>query len=168
MCLTVNVYIAKKDSFDRDDIKRLKADTLGFNIYLRKSKFSKRGSHLMIVELGAGGCACSLLTDEAGFDSPTWQLRLEVLDGLASLVNRIWDTVGGLLTFDALWYAEAPVENRDVTIEELYAIIGNNKIGSKTRYFIRSEEEIRKLDKIEEKNKAYLDQMEELFRNRKS
>ena len=164
MCLTVNVYLGNEYKIGRQQVRDLQAGVLGYYVHLNKPLFSRRGRHLTIYELGEGGCACSLLSEEAGFDSSTWDLRIEMLEGLAQLINRIWDISGGLLIFDALWYAKGPEEDRNVTIEELNAIIRTNKLGSKTRYFVISEEDLKILKNIKEKNKNYLGAMEELLR----
>lgn len=84
----------------------------------------------------AGGCACSLLTDDAGWDEPFWSLRPEILEPLACTLEAV--AAGGVSEFrvEALWGME-PLEDREVSPGEMSGLARAGQIGTRTRYHVR-------------------------------
>ena len=84
----------------------------------------------------AGGCACSLLTDDAGLDAPFWSLRPEILAPLARTFEAITASRVTEFRVEALW-GEEPLEDRHVSPGEMAELARAGQIGTRTRYFVR-------------------------------
>ncbi len=85
----------------------------------------------------AGGCACSLLTDEADWEAPYWSLRADMLEPLASMLHGIASAGLDEFTLEALWSGEEPDREEQVSVSELLACIRSGQVGTRTRYQIR-------------------------------
>jgi hypothetical protein len=81
------------------------------------------------------GCSCSLLSDNADWSSPTWELAADVLEGLAKAVAVIADEAGGL-EFNASWMGEEPLTRTPGTLDELVADIRANRIRNHHAYIV--------------------------------
>jgi len=82
-----------------------------------------------------GGCACSLLDDEADWDAPNWIFDPSVLEGLACVLKLLHDEAGGF-TFQALWIGDKPQTQAHVTLRELLADVAINRIRNKHVYVV--------------------------------
>ena len=89
--------------------------------------------YLRVSEPGEG-CACSMLADDARWDSETWALRSEATTKLAEAMRWVAEHAGGPWTFEARW--DLPVESRGVTRAELLDIIARGAIRIRTRYVV--------------------------------
>ena len=81
------------------------------------------------------GCSCSLLSDDADWNSPTWILDPGVLEGLASAVELVAARAKGL-TFEALWIGDSAETSERVPLKRLLRDIRSNAIKNKHRYLV--------------------------------
>jgi hypothetical protein len=82
-----------------------------------------------------GGCACSLLSDNADWNNPTWDLDPQVLDGLAKAVTLLGERVSGFV-FQAIWMGDEPETTDRVRLEQLLRDIRANAVRNKHVYRI--------------------------------
>src|SRR5690349_8952275 len=62
-----------------------------------------------------GGCACSLLSDDADWNADAWSMRPEILEQLARTLQILTDEGPPELSVEALWLGEAASETVRVT-----------------------------------------------------
>ena len=82
----------------------------------------------------AGGCACSLLSDQADWNAETWAMRPEILERLASTLQVLVEEGPPNLSVQALWFGETPGETVRVTAARLVALARASGLGTRTRY----------------------------------
>jgi hypothetical protein len=85
------------------------------------------------------GCSCSLLSDDADWNNPTWALEPDVLEGLAKAVEAIADQAKGL-TFQAIWIGERPATRSRVQLKQLLRDIRGNAVRNKHVYVVGAAE----------------------------
>lgn len=83
-----------------------------------------------------GGCACSLLTDEADWNAEAWTMRPEVLDPLARTLSTLAERGPEGMTAEALWVGEKADREQKVTVRELAALARASRLGTHTRYVL--------------------------------
>ena len=136
MCLSICVYSDKLD----DKIARSIADSfqteakLEVEVWPPKKWRKKTPLHLSITE--EGGCACSLLTDEAGWDEETWDIRPEIRPRLALIIEQLRNALPDGFTIEAMWEGDEAEHDVALTINELSVIVKNNKIRTRVRYTV--------------------------------
>jgi hypothetical protein len=86
----------------------------------------------------AGGCACSLLADDANWDAALWSMRPEVLDPLARTLEAVGESAPEGFTAAALWVGDTPRQEPVVSLEQLVAIARAGQLGTRTRYRVPS------------------------------
>ena len=86
-----------------------------------------------------GGCACSLLNDDADWDAETWSMRSEVLDRLAATLETLAMRGPQGLVVEALWQGETAEKTVSVTPSELAEIAKSSGLGTRTRYTVVAE-----------------------------
>ena len=79
-----------------------------------------------------GGCACSLLSDDADWDADFWAMRPEILEQLARTLQIVVDEDSRRLTVEVLWVGETPRQTARVTAAELVALTRSSRLGTKT------------------------------------
>lgn len=81
-----------------------------------------------------GGCACSLLSDNADWNAEFWSMRPEVLEPLAATLQAV--VKGGIscLTVEAVWNAEQASLERRMSLEEFIEEVRAGRIRTRTRY----------------------------------
>jgi hypothetical protein len=83
-----------------------------------------------------GGCACSLLTEEADWGAEAWAVRPEVLEPLARTLSTLAERGPEGMTVEALWVGEKPGREQKVTARELAALVRASQLGTHTRYVL--------------------------------
>jgi hypothetical protein len=86
-----------------------------------------------------GGCACSLLSDDADWDAETWSMRPEILTRLASTLEILAMRGPKDLVVEALWAGDVPKDTVSVTPSELGKIAKSSHLGTRTRYTVVAE-----------------------------
>ena len=81
-----------------------------------------------------GGCACSLLSDQADWNADAWAMRPEVLEQLARTLQILVEEGPPNLAVEALWVGETPRETIAVTAAELVTLARLSGLGTRTRY----------------------------------
>ena len=93
---------------------------------------------LLILSEPGKGCACSMLTDDAEWGKPQWDMRAEVLSRIAATLKNIAAIASEGFEFESLWIGDKADKTEVITIEDMLRIVRSGKIGQKTRYQIRS------------------------------
>ena len=81
-----------------------------------------------------GGCACSLLSDQADWNADTWAMRPEILEQLARTLQILVEEGPPNLSVQALWVGETPGETVRVTTATLVTLARSSGLGTRTRY----------------------------------
>ncbi len=110
---------------------------LDFHLAGAASFLGRDNPRLSISEKGEG-CACSMLTDDADWNDPAWDMRREVLPDLALALLFISELASKGFIFEALWAGDKPEKNVEVSLDEILEIVQRNEIGTKTRYTVRA------------------------------
>lgn len=87
-----------------------------------------------------GGCACSLLADDADWDAAVWSMRPEVLESLRRTLVHLGSALSGGFVLQALWQGESSKEEFTVTAGEIADIAGNGNLGTHARYRVIANE----------------------------
>ncbi|UCG57337.1 MAG: hypothetical protein JSU70_21020 [Phycisphaerales bacterium] len=119
-----------------DRLAHVTGDANLLNTSERKNWLRKPTGLVFLFEEGEG-CACSMLTDEADWGQPYWDLRPEVLPVIANTVERLASSIKEPFQFEALWAGDHPEQNMAVTATELADLIKAGKIGQKITYNVK-------------------------------
>jgi hypothetical protein len=139
MCLVVSVEllgVPKKEARLLTSERRL-SDSIELRFGGMTRLFNRGNPLVFLSEIGEG-CGCSMLTDNADWNAPTWDLREEVVGPLADKLVTIDREVANGFAFEALWVGDRPSIERRVTIGELVECVKTNQIGTKVRYVVLS------------------------------
>jgi hypothetical protein len=82
------------------------------------------------------GCACSLLADDADWDAAVWSMRPEVLPQLAATLATLRQHTAEGFVFQALWVGETASHDKQVSIEEMRALVESGQISTDSRYLV--------------------------------
>ena len=138
MCL---MLIATASSSGRETlgVAAREASAAGLSVELepRPRWFRTRNTPARAVISETGGCACSLLSDEADWNADVWAMRPEVLERLGRTLEILAETGPNGLAVEALWAGEAPRVTVRVSPSELAALARSSALGTRTRYEIR-------------------------------
>ena len=126
MCLQLFVVPAVPNKVSPD---RLSKES---GLRVEKHRSPMPGSLHVSVE---GGCSCSLMSDGADWNAPTWALDPKVLDGLARILRLLNDEAAGF-TLQALWIGDEVETEGHVPISEVVADVLNNKLRNKHKYVV--------------------------------
>lgn len=80
-----------------------------------------------------GGCSCSLLSDNADFNEPVWEMEPDVLEPLATALQVLGEEAGGF-TFQAIWMGEHSQTSSEPSLPEFLQDVRNNRIKNKHLY----------------------------------
>lgn len=80
-----------------------------------------------------------LLTEEADWDAPTWDLDPGGSESLARTLEWLCVRLDSSFEFFAAWPPEDIDHALEMSIEQLAALVRGNLIGARTRYIVRSE-----------------------------
>lgn len=83
-----------------------------------------------------GGCACSLLADDAGWENEYWQMDSKILEKMANTLREFNKKIKTQFTFEAVWLGDEILKEKSLPLEDLLFHIENNKIETKTCYKI--------------------------------
>ena len=83
-----------------------------------------------------GGCACSLLADDADWDAPVWAMRPEVREPLAQTLETLASGIPSGTVIEALWVGESAGHDQHVTPAGLAALVRADSLGTRTRYVV--------------------------------
>lgn len=98
-------------------------------LWVRRGKTTARVSE-------TGGCACSVLADNADWDAPSWAMRPEVREPLGRTLETLAARVPDGMVVEALWSGDHPLREQVVTPAELGALARADGLGTRTRYYI--------------------------------
>jgi hypothetical protein len=136
MCVIISATLSRADL---ESVSRLPLDGISvapIAIEIPHRSFWRRSTSLTVSERGGGGCACSLLHDDASWDHPCWILRSEAREPLATTFRRLRDQLSGGFDFQALWVGEQASDSLSVSIAALCDLIAGDEIGTKTVYHV--------------------------------
>jgi len=102
------------------------------------ASFFGRGTPRLSISEAGEGCACSMLTAEADWNAPAWDIQPTLLLPLANSLAFISERAARGLILEALWVRDKPEKNLEVSPDELLRIVRENRVGTKTRYFVRA------------------------------
>ncbi len=79
---------------------------------------------------------CDLLSDEADWDAPTWNLTEPGRRKLADALIRVRDGQPGSWTFTALWHGDKVAHDVTLAADDLIELVRANRLGNFTRYVV--------------------------------
>lgn len=83
-----------------------------------------------------GGCACSLLSDDAGWEQAAWAMRPDIVNVLASTLEILAAQGPTDLVVEALWVGDRFNKTVSVSPRELAELARHSKLGTLTRYVV--------------------------------
>ena len=84
----------------------------------------------------SGGCACSLLADDADLYAPYWSMRPEALAPLANTVEHLAASGPGGFGLRALWVSDDVEREEGLSVPEMLAVLRAGRLGTRTRYLV--------------------------------
>ena len=102
------------------------------------ASFFGRGNPRLSISEAGEGCACSMLTDDADWNAPAWDIQPTLLLPLSNLVRYISERASNGLILEALWAGDKPEKNLELSPDELLSVVRENRVGTKTRYIVRA------------------------------
>jgi hypothetical protein len=141
MCLVLTI---RASAAARDDLARVAASLPAGTLRAvvapaprHRPRFPwARPSHAEAVVSEDGGCACSLLDDDADWDAPTWAMRPEAREALARTLAAFAEGAGVEFAVEALWAGERAAAEHRVTGGELVALARSGALGTRARYVV--------------------------------
>lgn len=88
----------------------------------------------------AGGCACSMLTDNAHWHDPNWDMRPEVLELLARTLEAVGKALQQGFRFLPLWAGDKATEEHMVSVREIAALAREGRLGTRICYHVAPSE----------------------------
>jgi hypothetical protein len=134
MCLELIVTVPEQSPERLEELARSCSSAGPLEVAAHHDGWFRRIHNLRVSEPGEG-CACSMLADNARWDSETWALRPEATTKLVETMQRVTDLAIGPWTFEARW--DSAAEERSVTPAELLDVIARGAIGIRTQYVVR-------------------------------
>ena len=135
MCLIMTVRLSEPDVPSAADIAAAATSADTIEVAAGRRFFRRITGELKICEPGQG-CACSMLHEDADWDSAAWRMRPEVLQRLASTLAKIRERISQPFTFETLWVGDDVYYERQVAFEDLRGIIESGQIATHTRYTV--------------------------------
>ena len=141
MCLCVTVELV---GLDREavvsavDTASQTADVLQVDV-TPKRLFGPKTPYLFVTE--GGGCACSLLRDDADWEAPTWAMEAHLLRRLAATITALGQSADAPLVFEALWLGDEAEETVELGLEELASLAAASRLGTRTRYVVSARDQ---------------------------
>lgn len=126
MCLEVLVAPAASNKVSAERL----SEASGLRIV--KTRWPTAGFMHLSVD---GGCSCSLMTDNADWNSPTWEFQPSVLEGIAAALRLLAKDAEGF-TFQALWIGDEIESRQRVPLRDVIDDVLENKIKNKHLYII--------------------------------
>jgi hypothetical protein len=136
MCLIISAKLARAD---HQSISKLPPDAIAvapIRVCVPHPSFWQRSPTITLSERDHGGCACSLLHDDASWDHPSWLLRSEIREPLAATLRRLRDHLSAGFDFQALWVGEQPANSSSVSITTLCDLITGDGLGTTALYHV--------------------------------
>jgi hypothetical protein len=87
-----------------------------------------------------GGCACSLLRDDADCDAALWSMRDEALAPLKRTLMWLASELPNGFTVEALWQSEAVQQEVHLTADEIADTAATGRLGTHVRYVVTRSE----------------------------
>lgn len=84
-----------------------------------------------------GGCSCSLMSDDADWNKPVWDLEPEILEPLAKALQILGEESGGF-SLQAIWIGDSPETKSEITLTEILQVVRNNQIRNKHIYMVKA------------------------------
>ena len=135
MCLLLTVRLSEHDAVRAAEIASAATAAGELEVSACRRLLRRRSRDLNICE-PAQGCGCSLLADDADWDAPAWSMRPEVLPHLGATLAAVRQHTSEGFTFQALWVGETALHSRQVSPEEMRAIIRSGQISTDSRYLV--------------------------------
>src|SRR5688572_6056180 len=138
MCfmITVTVPASEREKFEMVS-RQPSADTLHIEVdHLSRWPWARERTVRAFISED-GRCACSLLSDDADWNAEVWALRDDVLDRLATTLQRLAAAVSGGVIVEALWRDNVK-ETRSVSAADLVELARTNRLGTRARYEVAS------------------------------
>jgi hypothetical protein len=141
MCLSVTVEFV---GIERNAVHALIADLPSADL-LHVELVPKRwfGSSVPCVGVSeGGGCACSLLTDAADWNAPTWSMESSLLPKLAHTVRVLGRLAAGPMVLEARWSGDSSSSSVTLSLEELSTLAEQGQLGTHTRYIVPGADDV--------------------------
>jgi len=135
VCLLLTVRLSEQDATRAPEIAAMATAAAGLPVSSRRTFFRRRSPELNIAEKPRH-CACSLLANDADWDAPTWSMRPEILPRLAVSLAAIRQQTKDGFAFDALWGGDGAFYDKQVSPDEIRAIVEHGQISTESRYLV--------------------------------
>ena len=130
MCLLLRVQLEEPLGERTKDISNIDG-----SLIVTESRNWRKPTGLLTLST-EGGCACSMLSDQADRDDKYWDFLPESLIALSITLEKIGDIFQQNFVFEALWIGDKPTVIIEISLCDMLKIIRNNRIGEKTRYLV--------------------------------
>ena len=135
MCLLLTVRLSEQDAARAPEIAS--AVTAAGDLEVSSCRrLLRRRSHDLNISEPTQGCGCSLLADDADWDAPAWSMRPEVLPQLSATLAAIRQHTAKGFVFQALWVGETAFHDKQVSPEDMQAIVESGQISTDSRYLV--------------------------------
>jgi len=122
MCLQVFLVPAVANKVGAERLSRV----AGLRVEKRHGEF-----HISV----DGGCSCSLMSDNADWNAPTWDLDPKVLDGLARALRLLAEEAGGF-ELQALWIGDEPQTRSHSSLSKVVSDLQQNRLRNRHVYVV--------------------------------
>jgi len=137
MCLSIRFLVPEADrSVLEAAVRQAPPDGLRVEmIHPPLWPWARRGDAEALVS-EKGGCACSLLAEDADWDAEVWAMRPPMLGPLARTLSALAEQGPKGMIVEALWRGEKATREQKVTPKELGALALKSRLGTRTRYVL--------------------------------
>ena len=136
MCLTISIQLRGIGTNEAELVAdQMVSKKLELQLQESASLFAHRAPIFSLSEVGEG-CACSMLTDNADWNAPTWEFQATLLADLAGSLAELCKRAPNGLILEALWAGDKPKEILEVSCNHLIDIVRSNSISTAARYTV--------------------------------
>ena len=135
MCLTVTVRAL---GLERTQAEQLAASFRGrdlLKVEVQRVQ-GRRNAEPVLVLSEIGGCACSLLADDAAWDADVWAMEDDAALRLARTLQELGRGLEGTVVVEALWDGDGPEEAIEVSWPEIVSLARRSLLGTAASYSI--------------------------------
>ncbi|MDH5507167.1 MAG: hypothetical protein OEZ02_08100 [Anaerolineae bacterium] len=160
MSFFVSMELNQLDAVDQKTLDQLVHADSGLYLSLKGSLPGKRGVGIGVYE---NEFHQRLLTDRAHWDDPTWDMDAKLRLDLALILIAIHKNSRECFTFRAYWIGDEPVEEINLTIDEMAQIVKKNRVKSRTLYTVCDAVKLKELALQKMELKTYENQFLDLY-----
>src|ERR1044071_2070122 len=132
MCITISIEVPSIKKYEFESFVSKQAGSKKLELQFQDKASGPETFRFLLSEVGEG-CACSMLTDNADWNAPSWDFQAELLGDLECAFESICRQASNGFAVEALWAGDKPKKVLKVSCNELRKLVRENSISTSAR-----------------------------------